>query len=110
MKSFLRPFLFCAAAAVAPVGFAADATATAPAAAALAAFSDAQLSDGLKSGLGTALNTAISRASASSNEPIHFARPILIFSVRAPHGCASTHSALRATRSTGSDGAAFFVK
>jgi len=61
MNRFLRSFLFCAAVAVAPAGFAADAAATSPAAAVLAAFSDAQLSDGLKSGLGTALETAMGK-------------------------------------------------
>ncbi len=68
MNLFLRPFFFCAAAAVAPVAFAADTTSATPAtsvassaASALAAFSNSDLAAGLKSGLGTALETAMGK-------------------------------------------------
>ena len=64
MNLILRPFLFCAAVALAPVAFAADSTAAMPAssaASALAAFSSSDLAAGLKSGLGTALETALGK-------------------------------------------------
>ena len=64
MNLILRPFLFCAAAAIAPVAFAADTTATTPttsAASALAAFSNSDLAASLKDGLGSALETTLGK-------------------------------------------------